>query len=134
MPIDCAEHPTFPGSRVLCPGAPFSLVHPGELGTNLCLPGEKGQWGHSPTALQFGDKQSQWGQERKEGLRPLLALNAPFWLQGRGVLGAHPRPHGFDVPRRARDLHPSAFGEPRPPVARSSASCAPRRHAPALLS
>lgn len=88
MPIDCAEHPTFPGNRIICPGDPFSVAHPGERDTNL------------PVGV----------------LSSSLALNAPFWLQGRGTLGGHPWPCGFAVPSEGRDLHPSAFGEPRPPI------------------
>lgn len=52
MPSDCAEHPTFPGGRMLCPGALLLLVHPRERGTNLPLPRETVVWGQTQPVEQ----------------------------------------------------------------------------------
>lgn len=98
MPSDCAEHPTFPGGRMLCPGALLLLVHPRERGTNLPL----------PRRLWFGDKRSRLNKSKRRGLRSCFGFRCSVLAAGQRVT------HSLVglTSLGGKDLHPQPSGSP----------------------
>lgn len=80
--------------------------------TNAHLPGEKGQQGHHPTTVRFGDKHLQGWTRAKGWLNPSLYLNVPFCQWSRRILQGYLQMRGFDVPGATETCAHRLLGSP----------------------